>query len=119
MYTPILQQHCAQFEEALPRYMPTTGGLQTTVAEAMAYACAGGGKRIRPVLLMECCRLCGGDSTAAIPFAAANAFTSSSVRPAQPHALTRIAAPFPQLLYGWGSWAQSHRQNDPPYPTCG
>ena len=26
------------------------------------------------------------------------AFTSSSVRPAQPHALTRIAAPFPQLL---------------------
>lgn len=32
---------------------------------------AAGGKRIRPVLLMECCRLCGGDPTAALPFAAA------------------------------------------------
>ncbi|MBE6807147.1 MAG: polyprenyl synthetase family protein [Ruminococcaceae bacterium] len=51
--------------------MPKTGGLQTVVAEAMAYACAGGGKRIRPVLVLEFCRLCGGDPELAMPFAAA------------------------------------------------
>ena len=71
IYTGQLQAHCDRFEAALPTYMPATGGLQTVVAEAMAYACEGGGKRIRPVLLMEFCRLCGGDPEAALPFAAA------------------------------------------------
>ena len=71
LYTDRLQAHCDGFEAALPAYMPQTGGLQTVVAEAMAYACAGGGKRIRPVLVMEFCRVCGGDPAAALPFAAA------------------------------------------------
>ncbi len=71
MYTAQLQQHLTMFEDALPGYMPRTGGLQTTVAQAMAYACQGGGKRIRPVLVMEFFRLCGGDTAAALPFAAA------------------------------------------------
>lgn len=71
IYTPQLQEHCDRFEVALPAYMPATGGLQTTVAQAMAYACEGGGKRIRPVLVMEFCRLCGGDPSQALPFAAA------------------------------------------------
>ncbi len=71
MYTETLQAHCDAFERALPAYMPCTGGLQTTVAEAMIYACTDGGKRIRPVLVLECCRLCGGDVAAAMPFAAA------------------------------------------------
>lgn len=71
IYTQQLQEHCDRFEAALPQYMPKTGGLQTVVAEAMAYACAGGGKRIRPVLVLEFCRLCGGDAAAAMPFAAA------------------------------------------------
>jgi len=71
IYTEQLQTHCDRFEAALPGYMPKTGGLQTVVAEAMAYACAGGGKRIRPVLVLEFCRLCGGDPELAMPFAAA------------------------------------------------
>ena len=71
IYTAQLQNHCDRFESALPGYMPKTGGLQTVVAEAMAYACAGGGKRIRPVLVLEFCRLCGGDPDQAMPFAAA------------------------------------------------
>ena len=71
IYTEQLQTHCNRFEAALPGYMPKTGGLQTVVAEAMAYACEGGGKRIRPVLVLEFCRLCGGDPDAALPFAAA------------------------------------------------
>lgn len=71
IYTEHLQQHCAAFERALPDYMPATGGLQTTVAEAMSYACTDGGKRIRPVLVMEFCRLCGGDPMTSMPFAMA------------------------------------------------
>ena len=71
IYTEQLQNHCDRFEAALPGYMPKTGGLQTVVAEAMAYACAGGGKRIRPVLVLEFCRLCGGNPDQAMPFAAA------------------------------------------------
>ena len=71
IYTSQLQAHCDRFEAALPAYMPRTDGLQATVARAMAYACEGGGKRIRPVLMMEFCRLCGGDPEAALPFAAA------------------------------------------------
>lgn len=71
IYTNRLQAHCHRIEAALPAYMPATGGLQTVVAEAMAYACADGGKRIRPVLVLEFCRLCGGDTEAALPAAAA------------------------------------------------
>ena len=71
IYTKQLQEHCHRFEAALPAYLPATGGLQTVVAEAMAYACEGGGKRIRPVLTLEFCRLCGGDPASALPGAAA------------------------------------------------
>ncbi len=105
MYTSVLQQHCARFEETLPRFMPTTGGLQTTVAEAMAYACAGGGKRIRPVLVMECCRLCGGDPTAAIPFAAAMEMIHSyslvhDDLPCMDNSLMRRGKPSTHAVYG-------------------
>lgn len=39
--------------------------------DAMEYSLMAGGKRLRPVLVLECCRLCGGDADKAIPFAAA------------------------------------------------
>lgn len=41
------------------------------VRDAMRYSLAGGGKRIRPVLLLESCRLCGGDMDDALDFACA------------------------------------------------
>ena len=71
LYNDRMRQQLAQFEKALPAYMPQTGKLQTTVAEAMAYACKDGGKRLRPMLVLEFCRLCGGDPAQATPFAAA------------------------------------------------
>ena len=37
--------------------------------EAMAYSLENGGKRIRPMLTLEFCRLCGGDYEAALPLA--------------------------------------------------
>ena len=39
--------------------------------EAMRYSLLGGGKRIRPVLLLECNRMVGGDTERALPLAAA------------------------------------------------
>ena len=39
--------------------------------EAMNYSLLAGGKRIRPVLTLESCRMCGGDVEKALPFAAA------------------------------------------------
>lgn len=41
------------------------------VHEAMKYSLGIGGKRIRPTLVLEFCRLCGGDINDALPFAAA------------------------------------------------
>lgn len=37
--------------------------------DAMSYSLGNGGKRIRPVLTLEFCRICGGDFKDAIPFA--------------------------------------------------
>lgn len=45
-----------------------SGGLDAML-DAMAYSLSNGGKRIRPVLTLEFCRVCGGDYKAAIPFA--------------------------------------------------
>ncbi|MGN8895770.1 polyprenyl synthetase family protein [Flavonifractor sp. HCP28S3_F3] len=39
--------------------------------DAMRYSLLAGGKRIRPVFLLETCRICGGDPEAALPFAGA------------------------------------------------
>ena len=41
------------------------------VHNAMKYSLGIGGKRIRPVLVLEFCRICGGDIEDALPFAAA------------------------------------------------
>ncbi len=42
-----------------------------TIYHAAAYSAFAGGKRLRPALLLEFCRICGGDVQAAAPFAAA------------------------------------------------
>lgn len=39
--------------------------------EAMTYSLLAGGKRIRPILTMETCRMCGGSPEQALPFACA------------------------------------------------
>ncbi len=44
---------------------------QKTLLEAMRYSLLAGGKRIRPILLLEFCRICGGRWEDALAFAAA------------------------------------------------
>ena len=71
LYSQGLTAHLERFEQQFSAYLPQTGTRLDTVIEAMHYACEGGGKRLRPVLVMEFCRLCGGDPERALPFAAA------------------------------------------------
>ena len=75
LYTDKMAAHCRRFEKALPTYLPETGTRQDTVVRAMTYACTDGGKRIRPVLTMEFCRLCCGDAERALPFAVSISFS--------------------------------------------
>lgn len=71
LYSDRLQEYCARIERAIPSYLPSKNPLYGTLTEAMAYACEGGGKRLRPVLMLEWTRLCGGDPYTALPFACA------------------------------------------------
>ena len=71
LYTERLSCHLSMVEAALPGYLPERGRLWDTVSEGMHYACEGGGKRLRPVLVLEFTHLCGGDGEAALPFACA------------------------------------------------
>ena len=57
-------------ESALEKTLANAGGLpQAGLAEAMRYSLLAGGKRIRPMLTLEFCRVCGGDINAALPVA--------------------------------------------------
>ncbi|MBQ1211670.1 MAG: polyprenyl synthetase family protein [Clostridia bacterium] len=71
MYTAALERHLALIERALPTYLPQPSGASAVTAEAMQYACEAGGKRLRPVLVLEFARLCGGSPEKALPFACA------------------------------------------------
>lgn len=44
---------------------------QTKLFESMEYSLLAGGKRLRPIMAFEFCRMCGGDWKTAAPFAAA------------------------------------------------
>lgn len=66
-----LQQRVAEAEQVIAAYLPPVDGMQRTVLEAMEYSVLAGGKRLRPVLLLESYRLSGGEGTLAEPFAAA------------------------------------------------
>lgn len=56
---------------SLDRYFPLKECAQKRVYEAARYSLLAGGKRIRPVLTLEFCRIFGGDTENAMPFACA------------------------------------------------
>lgn len=58
-------------EKLLKEYMPEEKGYQKTIFEAMNYSLKAGGKRLRPILTLEACRIVGGNEEDAIPFAIA------------------------------------------------
>lgn len=60
-----------QTEEIIREYIPKAEGFQKTVVEAMNYSIEAGGKRLRPMLMLEAYRLFGGRSRVIEPFMAA------------------------------------------------
>lgn len=58
----------AYINEKLAAYVATDG---SKICDSMNYSVMAGGKRIRPVLALECCRLCCGDYKKATAFACA------------------------------------------------
>ena len=67
----LLVQKAKEVEEILKQYCPKEEGLQKTVLEAMNYSIFVGGKRLRPILMQETYRLCGGKGRIVEPYMAA------------------------------------------------
>ena len=67
-----LKAYEEQIGQELSRLYPDPGQVrQSVLYEAMAYSLTAGGKRLRPVLLLECCKMVGGDAEKAMPLALA------------------------------------------------
>ncbi len=60
-----------RIENALLNSIPADDESIRTVLESMKYSLTAGGKRVRPVLVLEFAKLCGGTEEAAMPFACA------------------------------------------------
>ncbi len=66
-----LEYYAELTEAALEGYLPETQCLQKNVILAARHSLKAGGKRIRPALVMEFCRVCGGEPEDALPVACA------------------------------------------------
>ena len=67
----MMKERREEAERILKDYLPPIDGLQKTVLEAMAYSVLAGGKRLRPLMMLESYRLFGGSEKVIEPFAAA------------------------------------------------
>ncbi|MEG1426549.1 MAG: polyprenyl synthetase family protein [Oscillospiraceae bacterium] len=62
----------AKIDSSLAKYLKTGHKkFQEKIDEAMEYSLLNGGKRIRPLLALHFCELCGGSAETAMPFACA------------------------------------------------
>ena len=66
-----LDEYRQMTEQALIPMLSSRGDIPSPLWEAMSYSLQGGGKRIRPVLLLASCDMAGGNLSAALPFACA------------------------------------------------
>ena len=69
MLKETMERYGAMVDKALEGYLPAESNRQSRIFEACRYSLMAGGKRIRPMLLLEFYRLCGGAPEAALPFA--------------------------------------------------
>ena len=65
-----LKQRTEQVEEMIMQYLPKEEGFAKSMAEAINYSMCAGGKRLRPMLILETARLFGGDLEIVKPFMA-------------------------------------------------
>lgn len=66
-----LEEYINIINEALEKEMPNCQYGESIVCDAMKYSIENGGKRIRPVLVLEFCRICGGNISDALCLACA------------------------------------------------
>ncbi|GAA0105556.1 polyprenyl synthetase family protein [Paraclostridium sordellii] len=66
-----LKNRVNKIEQLLNEYMPKEEGYQKKVFESMNYSLKAGGKRLRPILTLEACKIVGGEEEDAIAFAVA------------------------------------------------
>lgn len=75
MYTPDMKKTMNEYlkiiNDALIQSMSYSDEGQREVIRAMRYSISNGGKRLRPILVLEFCKMCGGDYRDAIPLACA------------------------------------------------
>ena len=69
MLKETMERYGAMVEAALEGFLPAETCRQSRIFEACRYSLMAGGKRIRPMLLLEFYRLCGGKPEEALPFA--------------------------------------------------
>lgn len=65
-----LQERTAEAEKIITSFLPEEKGYQKTVIEAMNYSILSGGKRLRPIFMMETYKLFGGSENVIEPFMA-------------------------------------------------
>lgn len=70
-FKTVLKEKIDYIETLLNEYMPKEEGYQQTIMKAMNYSLKAGGKRLRPILTLESCKIVGGKEEDAIPFAMA------------------------------------------------
>lgn len=66
-----LKKRTEEIEAVLKSYLPKEEGFAKTMAQAMNYSVLAGGKRLRPMLILETSRMFGGEDKLAYPFMAA------------------------------------------------
>lgn len=60
-----------KIDKALNSYLPEKENPQSVIYTAMRYSLFAGGKRLRPILMLECAKMCGGNESEVMPFACA------------------------------------------------
>lgn len=66
-----LKERIKVIDEALCEYLPEKDNPQGIIYKAMRYSVFAGGKRLRPILMTEVCKMCGGRIEDVMPFACA------------------------------------------------
>lgn len=66
-----LEKYSNSVSSRLIEFLPATKDGQKSVVRAMQYSIQNGGKRLRPILVLEFCKMCGGDVEKAMDYACA------------------------------------------------
>lgn len=103
-FTHLMAQDLTLIEESLSKIFASEIR-HADLQEAIEYSLLAGGKRIRPVLTLETCRMCGGNPEIALPFACAveMVHTYSLIHddlPAMDNDALRRGRPTNHIVYG-------------------